>query len=200
VSTGRDRESPWRALALVGGCAAIDSVTVAMLLARDPFPALPGVLVAAITHGVAVLLLLGLTRDLPSRRWLSAAALLCVPGAGATVAAAALVTRGRGLRARRRRRRTPRSAGVTPAAMWRLADALSPYDALERGDREEKRAAISVLVRRRDTEAIALLRRVAARPDADLALAAALALDEIGERAERRAGQPDATEVRHVAG
>jgi len=58
---------------------------------------------------------------------------------------------------------------------------------------------LATLVRRIDTEALASLRWAMASPDPDLALSAALALDEIGERAERRFTR-NATEVRHVTG
>jgi len=86
------------------------------------------------------------------------------------------------------------------AAMQRLGTALSPCDALDRGDEEQRRAALSALSRREDPEAIALLRRTAAGRDPDLALPAALVLDEIGERAERHVNRLDPAEVRHEAG
>jgi len=77
------------------------------------------------------------------------------------------------------------------AALKHLGGALSTYDALESGDDERRRAALSALSRRGDPEAIALLRRAAAGRDSDLALCAALVLDEIAERTERRIDQLD---------
>jgi hypothetical protein len=56
------------------------------------------------------------------------------------------------------------------------------------------------LARRDDPEAIVLLRRAASGRDHDLALSAALVLDEIGERAEQRVERMDRDEVRRVAG
>ena len=84
--------------------------------------------------------------------------------------------------------------------MQRLGGGLSPYDALDGGDEEQRRAALLALSRRGDPEAIALLRRAAAGRDPDLALSAALVLDEIGERAERRVERLDSAEVRRGAG
>ena len=84
--------------------------------------------------------------------------------------------------------------------MRRLAGALSPCDALACGDVDERRSALSALGRREDPEAIALLRRAAAGPDPDLAMSAALVLDEIGERAERRAERVVAVESRDALG
>ena len=83
------------------------------------------------------------------------------------------------------------------ASVQRLGTALSPCDALDCGDEEQRRAALSALSRREDSEAIALLRRTAAGRDPDLALPAALVLDEIGERAERRVNRLDPAVVRH---
>ena len=84
--------------------------------------------------------------------------------------------------------------------MQRLGGALSPCDALDCGDEEQRRAALAALSRRGDSEAIALLRRAAGGRDPDLALSAALALDEIGERAERQMGRLDLAEVGYGAG
>ena len=44
-----------------------------------------------------------------------------------------------------------------------------------------------------------MLRRAAAGRDPNLAISAALVLDEIGERAEREAGRLDPVEVRYEA-
>ena len=183
-----DCEDRLRWTALLAGCAAIDAAAAGILLLGTPLPPLLEGLAAAASHGAAVLLLSGLPRMRPSRRWLGTAAVLTVPCVGVTVAAAAIFTRGRGTAAMERRRKPRRRPALTMAAMERLRDSLSPCDALDRGDDEQRRAALSVLSRRADREAIALLRRAASGRDPDLALSAALALDEIGERAEREAG------------
>ena len=197
-----DRADRRRATALVAACAAVDAVAAGILLLGTPLPPLLEGLTAAISHGMAVLLLCALPpRARPSRRWLCAAAVLAVPCVGAAVAAATVLTRGRGAAAVRRRRKTQRQPALTRAAMLRLRDALSPYDALYCGDEEQRRDALATLSRCGDREAIALLRRAAAGRDPDLALSAALALDEIGERAERRSDRADpGFEVRHEVG
>ena len=183
-----DRGDRLRAFAAAGGCVAIDAVAAGILLRGTPLsPWLEG-MAAAVLHAAAILVLSGLARDLPSRRWLCVAAVLAIPCVGTAVAAATLVARGRGAAARRRRRRARRRPELSMAAMSRLRDSLSPCDALDSGDDEQRRGAFSALSQRGDREAIALLRRAAAGRDPDLALSAALALDEIGERAERQAG------------
>lgn len=190
-----DRGDQTGRVALVGACAAVaavDAVAAGTLLQGTPFPPLLGGTAALVSHGIAALLLFSLARGRPSRRWLCVAAVLAVPCVGAAVATATVVTKGRRATAIRRRERARRRPAFTAAAMRRLGDALSPCDALECGDEEQRRAALSTLSRRGDREAIALLRRAAAGRDPDLALSAALALDEIGERAER---QPDRLEI-----
>jgi len=183
-------------LAACAACAAIDAVAAAMLLVDTSLPTTQEVAAAMVAHAAAVLLLLGPVRMPPSRRWLCAAAVLAVPCAGAAVAAASLVTRGRAPAAIGRRRRGRRRPTPSAVAIRRVAYALAPCDALDGGDEEQRHAALATLSRRRDPEAITLLRRAAASRDPDLALSAALVLDEIGERAERRAGRPDAEELR----
>jgi hypothetical protein len=185
---------------LVATSAAIDAVAAGILLFTPGGRLSPESMTAAALHGAAVLLLSGLAGGRPSRRWLCVAAVLAVPCVGAAVAAAALATRGRGSVAMRIRRRARRKPALSTTAMRRLGDALSPFDALDSGDEDQRRAALSTLSRRMDPEAIALLRRAAAGRDRDLALSAALVLDEIGERAESQPRSPAAAEVRHEAG
>jgi hypothetical protein len=189
------RGHPW----LLAG-AAIDAFAAAMLLLHAPLsPGLAGV-VAATAHVVAVVLLFGAAGASTSRGWLGSAAALTIPGAGVAVAAVAILTKGRHRSARRcgtsARRRAPRAMD----ALHRLGHDLCPSDALDRGDGEERRSALSALTRRADHEAIALLRRASAATDSDLALAAALALDKIGERLERGAYRLNPGELRRAAG
>ena len=73
-------------------------------------------------------------------------------------------------------------------------------DALERGDDEQRRAALWALSRAGGPEAIALLRRTAAGRDPDLALSAALALDEIAERSEQHGAGTDVERLQHGVG
>jgi hypothetical protein len=180
--------------------AAVDAVAAGILLLGTPFAPGLDALAAAVSHATAVLLLSGLARARPGRRCLCVAAVLAVPCAGVAVAAATWVTRGRGSAARERRRRKRRRPALTRTALRRLGDALSPCDALLCGDEEQRRAALSTLLRRGDPEAMGLLRRTAAGHDPELALSAALVLDEIGERAERQASRLEIAEVRDEAG
>jgi len=195
-----DREARPHWAAPLVACAAVDAVAAGILLLGTPLPQSLEGLAAAVVHGTAVLLLSGSARARPSRRWLCIASVLAVPFAGAAVATAILVTRGRGSTARARRRRARRRPAHTMAAMRRLERALSPCDALESGDEEQRRAALATLSRRGGPDAIALLRRAAAGRDPDLALSAALTLDEIAARAEREVDRLDRVEVRYGAG
>jgi HEAT repeat protein len=193
-----DRESRLRVIALVAACTAIDAVAAVLLLLRTPLPPLVAGLAAAIAHTAAVLLLSGSARGRPSRRWLGTAAMLAVPCAGAAVATAVFTTKGRGSPDTHRYRRSRGRPAPAISALRRVAHSLSPCEALECGDEEQQRAALSGLARRGDPEAIALLRRAAASGDPDLAMSTALALDEIGERAERQAGRLCLVELRRA--
>ena len=192
-----DRVHPRRDVALLVACAALDAVAAGILLHGTPLaPPLEGI-AAMVLHATAVLLMCGVARERPSRRWLCAAAVLAVPVVGAVVAAATLVTRGRGTLAMESRRKPRRPSRLTMAEIKRLAGALSLCDALDGDDEEQRRDALWALSRRRDPEAIALLRRAAGGRDPDLALSAALVMDEIGERAERHADPLDRAEARN---
>jgi hypothetical protein len=186
--------------ARVAACAALEVAAAGILLLGATLPSSLQILAAAASHGMAVLLLSGLAGARPSRKWLCVTAVLMMPCVGVVVAATVLTTRGRGSAAMERRRKPPPRRALTMAGVRRLGDALSPCDALACGDVEQQRAAVWALSRRRDPEAIALLRRATAGSDPDLALSAALALDEIAERAEGQVGRRTPAEVRHVAG
>ncbi|TMQ56946.1 MAG: hypothetical protein E6K76_11895 [Candidatus Eisenbacteria bacterium] len=197
VIGGSGRGDRPRGAALLAACVAFDAVAAGILLLGTPLPPLLKGVAAAVSHGAAVLLSSRSARGQPSRRWLSAAAVLAVPCAGAAVATAIFLTRGGGSTSMGRRRKARWRPSLTMASVQRLGTALSPCDALDCGDEEQRRAALSALSRREDSEAIALLRRTAAGRDPDLALPAALVLDEIGERAERRVNRLDPAVVRH---
>jgi len=186
--------------ALVVTRAALDTIAAGILLLHTPLSPSLEIVAAAVAHGMAVLLMTGLVQTRPSRRWLGGAAVLAVPCVGAAVAAAIFLTRGRGSAVTGRRRKARRRPALTVAAIQRLGGALSICDALHSGDQEQRRVALSALSRRSDPEAIASLRRAAAGVDPDLALSAALVLDEIAERAERELDLLDPVEVRDGTG
>jgi hypothetical protein len=177
--------------------AAADALAVAVWLAAAPVAG-PLAWTLAIVHGAAAALVLTLRGARPGRVALAATAVLSVPLLGFAIAAVVIGTRGRNLVAATRRRRKRPRARLTAAAVHRLASALPACDALACGDPDARRTALTALSRRSDSEAIALLRRAAAGRDPDLALSAALVLDEIGERVEREATDPEAMEPRHA--
>lgn len=181
-----DRQGFAWACALIVACAAADAVAAAVLLLDTSLPSSLLGPTAVAGHATAVLLTLGLARARPSRRWLFVAPVLAIPLVGVAVAAASCFTRGRGTIEMRRRQKARRSTTPTVAAIQRLVDALSPSDALDCGDEEHRRAALSALARRQDPDAIATLRRATAGGDPEVALSAALILDEVGKRTERR--------------
>ena len=189
---------------VLAACAAIDALSAGMLLLGTPLASSRGLELAAALHLVAVLMMMSALADVrPSRRWLSITALLAIPLVGVAVAGALLATRGSGSAALARVRRGRRRPASTGAELRHLAGALSPCEALASEDEDQRREALASLGRRGDPEAIVLLRRATAGQDPDLALSAALALDEIGERAERAEPNPDRSElveVRHGTG
>ena len=191
-----DRVAHLRPAAVLIACAAVDAIAAGSLLVRAPLASPLAALAVALLHGMAVLLVCALPRARPSRRWLCVTAVMAVPLVGVAVAGALWFTRGRGSIARARRRRARPGPALTIDAVQRLGSALSPCDALGCGDEEQRRGALSGLSRRADPEAIVLLRRAAAGDDPDLALYAALVLDEVGERAERQLDRSNPAEAR----
>lgn len=189
-----------RAMPWLVACAALDAFAAALLLVRAPLPAAFTAPVAVTVHAAAILLLHLAMRARASRGTLGAAAALAIPGAGIAVAAALLFTKGRERSPRRSAPRMRVSVSRSMHALRWLGRALCPCDALERGNDEQRRAALVALTRRADREAIALLRRASAAADPELALAAAIALDEIGKRFERDATPRRTGALRRAAG
>lgn len=178
----------------------LDAAAATMLFTAAPHPDAVAVAIAACLHVAAVLLLAGWPGRDDGRRLLGAASVLAVPCVGAAIAAAVLASRGDGHAALARD--LGRRGGSTPArpVAPRFAE-LSSCDALLAGDDERRRATLAGLARRADPQGMMLLRWAARGDDPDLALLAALALDEIGERAEGRSPlQGTARRIRHVAG
>jgi hypothetical protein len=153
-----------------------------------------------ILHLAATALFIPGSRSRSSRQWLSCAAVLTLPCAGVAIAAVVLGTTGRGSFKRKGHRVARRRRRAAADAVAHIGDQLSLCEALSRGG-EERCAALAALARRRDRGSILLLRWAAAGSDPDLALAAALVLDQINERAERQLdGRSFGAELRHAAG
>ncbi len=192
-------DRPHEAVLLAASLVA-SAVAAGILLLGTPLQLPVECTAAALSQGTAVLLLSCLVRGRPSRRWLCVAAVLAVPFLGNAVATTLFVTRGRDSTALRRRRKARWHPAPTTAAIRRLGGALSTCDALHCSDAEVQHAALSALSQRRDPERIALLRRAATGRDPDLALSAALVLDEISEHAERQMDRLDRAGGRHATG
>ncbi len=165
----------------------LDVAAAALIVTR---PAHISVLVAGGLHLAAVLPIL-LWRSLArSERELGAAFTLAIPVAGAPLAAIALGTIGRGELIEADPDAAP--AEVEPLRaeeLRRLGEALPCCEALLAGGIEERRAIIATLTRRADADAVALLRWALGAADPDLAVEAALALEEMTASFETRLGQ-----------
>jgi hypothetical protein len=122
-----------------------------------------------------------------SQRTLMAALTLTLPVLGALVALVAFATRGRGEIGQVPAREAPEPRTLTVADVRRLTDALSASESLMCGTLDERSATVGMLVRHPDAAAIALLRRAVAAGDADVAVEAALALEDLGAQLEASA-------------
>jgi hypothetical protein len=122
-----------------------------------------------------------------SQRALTAALTLTLPLLGAPVAMVALRTRRRGEVGEVLAREAPEKRSLTLADVRRLTDGLSASESLMSGSPDEKTATVAMLTRHPDVESIALLRRAVATGDADLAVEAALALEDLGAKLEAAA-------------
>jgi hypothetical protein len=117
---------------------------------------------------------------------LSAALTLTLPLIGAPIAAFMLGTAGRG----ELMEPAPGGEGTLPPSriddLGRMAEGLSCCEALLAAGVEERRAILSALSRQPDRNAIALLRWALGAPDGDLAVDAALALEDVNATFEAR--------------
>ena len=197
---GAQRRPRW--VPVVAVSAALDAIASWLLLQGAAAPGeFPGLVFAAL-HMMAALSFCALPPSAASHRWACLAAVLTLPSLGTGIAAVVLGTRGRGaFRWEHRRERGSQRRGLQAAAASRLEHQPPACDALMNGDQEERYAVLSALAGRVDPEAIALLRWAAAGHDPDLAVQAALVLDQVSERAERRQDVPSAPAMlRHAAG
>jgi len=128
-----------------------------------------------------------LTRADRSQRALMAALTLTLPVLGGPVAMVALCTRRRGEVGEVPAREAPETRSLTVADVRRLIGGLSASESLMSGSSEEKTATVAMLTRHPNAGSIALLRRAVATGDADLAVEAALALEDLGAQLEASA-------------
>jgi hypothetical protein len=170
--------APWMIAAV------LDVVASALILRR---PVHGAVVLAGGLHLAAVLPILFWRSLASSERGLGAAFALAIPVAGPPLAAIALGTAGRGEVVEADPEEG--AAEVEPLRaeeLRRLGEALPCCEALLAGGIEERRAIIATLTRRADADAVALLRWALGAADPDLAVEAALALEEMTASFEAR--------------
>lgn len=175
-----------RPFAMIGAAGAVDVAALLLLLAQPhAWVLLPSGLLH-VTAAVAVLRLRGAE---PSRRLLAAAMIFSLPLVGVAMAVLVVSLRGRGggeLLARRE----PVQRSESGAELARRLTAGGPAcQLLLATDAETRHAAVSTLQREADARAITLLRWSLAQRDPDLALEAALALEELSARYAERSAQ-----------
>jgi hypothetical protein len=114
-----------------------------------------------------------------SQRMLMASLTLTLPVLGAVVAMVMLGTPRRGGIGEVPAREAPEPWPITVTAVRRITDGLSVWESLMSGTAAERSATVAMLVRRGDPASIAFLRRAVAVGSADVAVDAAMALEEL---------------------
>jgi hypothetical protein len=171
---------------LAATVAAVLEVAAVALLAAGPGGRAAAV-GAALLHLLAVAPLALAPGLSASERGLAAALVLTLPVAGIAVGMLALATGGRAEIAQQPPDELAAALELPdPDEARRMAEALPWCEALLEGGVEERRAVLAALTRRADADALALLRWALGAPDADLAVEAALALEDISARFEAR--------------
>lgn len=177
----RDRPFPILPWILAG---LIQLGAVAVLVLR-PLPFSP--LLGALALHLAALAPIALAASLTlSERALGTALVFALPIVGVPLAALALGTEGRSEMLELPPEETDLPDRLRADELRRLGEALPCCEALLSGEVDERRAIISTLTRRADADAVALLRWALGAPDPDLAVEAALALEEITASFESR--------------
>jgi hypothetical protein len=172
-----------RALVGAGLAFAIEACAVVLLGCSERSWVWP---IAGLMHLAAGLVLLVPGRGEPSRRVLAAAMTFALPVLGAAMAALVVTVEGRGgdeLLSRHERVPRPES-GVVVAR--RVTAGVPTCEALL-ADVHTRRTTLAALQREPDARAIALLRWSMMQADPDLAIEAALALEELSARCAGRA-------------
>ena len=181
VAVVRHRPLPWLPWVLSG---LADLVAVAVLLAYPGDRV--GALAALLAHAAAAVPLAASNALSRSERALAATLVLTLPLVGLAVSALALGTVGRAEIIQQPPGEALPPEPPDPEDVRRMAEALPCCEALLHGALEERRAVLATLTRRADADAVALLRWALGAPDADLAVEAALALEDISATFEGR--------------
>jgi hypothetical protein len=165
----------------------LDVAAVGLLLARTSSF---GPLAAAGLHLAALVPIVAWRSLATSERELGAAFTFSIPVAGAPLALLALGTVGRGeVLEADPEAVVPELEPLRAEELRRLGEALPCCEALLAGSVDERRAIIATLTRRADADAVALLRWALGAADPDLAVEAALALEEMTASFEARMAQ-----------
>jgi hypothetical protein len=128
------------------------------------------------------------SRTSRSQRFLTAALTFTLPVLGAPIALLTLGIRGRGEVGEVPAREAADPWPMTVTAVRRITDGLSVWESLMSGTPAERAATVAMLARRGDRASIALLRRAVAVGSADVAVEAAMALEELHTGPDREAG------------
>ena len=115
-----------------------------------------------------------------SQRLLSSALTLTLPLVGAPLAAFLLGVAGRNEISQTDPRAKSHLPALTPVELRRMAEGLSCCEALLASSPDERSAILATLSRNPDRDAVVLLRWALASPNPELAVEAALALEDIG--------------------
>ncbi len=142
---------------------------------------------AGAVHLLAVAVVWTSTPVSPSHRVLLAAVALALPIVGVAVAALVLATPGRGEMAEALIIDPPLAPQLTAADWCRLVDSVPACETLVSANREHRRATLTLLSRRGDAASVGLLRWAVTGRDSDLAIEAALVLEELGAQFDVRA-------------
>src|SRR3982751_6550305 len=178
TNTQRPPVAPWIAASTA------DLVGLALIIAIQE----PWTLFAAAGLHLAAMLPLALLKALsPSERILGLALVFALPVFGALLAVLAL-EHGDGDLVSDLAQPPSLAVDAPGGDFGRLAAALPSCEALMAGTMEERRAIIATLVRRSDADAVALLRWALGASDPDLAVDAALALEEMTASFDARLG------------
>ncbi len=143
-------------------------------------PGMAQLMVAAAVHLLAVAMVMLRGGSPRSERLLAAALTLTLPLAGAPIAALMLGTDSRGDIGELEPTAAPSPSQLSAADLNRMAEGLSCCEALLVADADERRAILSTLSRHPDRNSVGLLRWALASRHPDLAVEAALALEDIG--------------------
>jgi hypothetical protein len=172
---------PW----MVAG--AMEAGAFAALAMQPGSSAAVAISVAALLHLACALSFLRPSPLAPSERGLAAALAFTLPLVGMPLAALALGTVGRSELGQQEPGESPPDARpLDPEEVRRMAEALPCCEALLAGTIEERRAILATLTRRADANALALLRWALGAPDPELAIEAALALEDVSATFESR--------------